>query len=73
MADVRIDVTGKTCPVPLVEMRKAVRNASSGDIIEVKGTHKPSREEIPMAAKSMGIEVVSNEQEEDIWRIRIRV
>ena len=35
MTIIKIDVTGETCPVPLIEFRKAVRNASSGDIIEI--------------------------------------
>ena len=39
MAEVKVDVKGETCPVPLVEMRKAVRKASPGEIIEVTGTH----------------------------------
>ena len=27
MADLKVDVKGETCPVPLVEMRKALRKA----------------------------------------------
>ena len=39
MEEIRVDVRGETCPVPLVEMRKAVRKAKPGDVIEVIGSH----------------------------------
>ncbi len=52
-SDVIVDVVGETCPIPLVEMRKAVRKSKSGQVIEVKGTHGASKKEIPMEV--MGI------------------
>ncbi|MFW6117202.1 MAG: sulfurtransferase TusA family protein [Thermoproteota archaeon] len=71
--DRRIDVTGETCPVPLVETRKAILNASSGDIIEVSGDHPASKEEIPMALEEMGLELLSVEERNGIWKIKFRV
>ncbi|MEJ2568497.1 MAG: sulfurtransferase TusA family protein, partial [candidate division WOR-3 bacterium] len=49
MAEIKIDCVNETCPVPLVETRKALRRASRGDVIEVSGTHRSSKKEIPMA------------------------
>jgi len=72
MAEVKVDVRGETCPVPLVEMRKALRKASPGDIVEVIGTHPPSKKEIPMAVKALGLELVDMEEQGGVWRIRIR-
>ena len=73
MSEIKIDVRGQTCPVPLVEVRKAIKKASTGDIIEVTGTHPASKKEIPMAVKSIGLELLEiNENEEGIWKIRIR-
>jgi len=71
-ADVRVDCRGETCPVPLVEVRKALRKASQGDLVEVLGTHPASKEEIPMAAKALGLEVVSVEGTDNDWKICIR-
>jgi len=71
-ADVRVDCRGETCPVPLVEVRKALRKASSGDLVEVVGTHPASKEEIPMAVKALGLEVVSVQGTDDDWKICIR-
>jgi TusA-related sulfurtransferase len=72
MAELKVDVKGETCPVPLVEMRKAVRNASPGEIIEVTGTHPASKKEIPMAVEALGLELVDVKEEDGVWKIRIR-
>ncbi|KXB06711.1 SirA family protein [candidate division MSBL1 archaeon SCGC-AAA382C18] len=67
-----IEVTGETCPVPLVQTRKAIRKASPGEIIEVTGDHEPSKKEIPMAMEEMGLELLEVEDTEEGWRIKIR-
>ncbi|HHX64489.1 MAG TPA: sulfurtransferase TusA family protein [Chloroflexi bacterium] len=72
MAEIKIDVHGETCPVPLVEVRKAVRRAAPGDIIEVSGSHPSSMKEIPMAVEALKLELLSVEGFETDWTIRIR-
>ena len=72
MAEIKVDCKGETCPVPLVETRKALRKAEQGDIVEVIGTHPASKKEIPMAVKALGLELVEVIEEGDTWRIRIR-
>ena len=73
MAEIKVDVRGETCPVPLVEMRKALRKASPGDIIEVVGTHPASRKEIPMAVKALKLELLATEGTDTDWKLRIQV
>ncbi|MBO9369871.1 MAG: sulfurtransferase TusA family protein [Chloroflexi bacterium] len=72
MAEILVDCRGETCPVPLVETRKAIRQAQPGDVIVVIGTHPASREEIPMAVRALGLELLSVEGTETDWTIRIR-
>jgi len=72
MAQMRVDVRGETCPVPLVEMRKALRRAAPGDVVEVIGTHPASRKEIPMAVEALELELVGIEGTDSDWTIRIR-
>lgn len=72
MAEVKVNCVNETCPVPLVETRKALRKASPGDIIVVKGTHPTSKKEIPMAVEAMGLEVLSQEEKEGVWTIKIK-
>jgi len=71
MAEIHVDVRGETCPVPLVEMRKAVKRAEQGDIIEITGDNPASKKEIPMAAEALALEIMSIEENEKIWKIKI--
>ena len=72
MAEIKLDVRGETCPVPLVEVRKALRWAAPGDVVEVVGTHPSSQKEIPLAVRALKVELLSTEEEADTWKIRIR-
>jgi tRNA 2-thiouridine synthesizing protein A len=72
MAEIKVDCRGETCPVPLVEARKALRKASGGDIVEVIGTHPASKKEIPMAVEALGLELLGISEDKGIWEIRIR-
>jgi TusA-related sulfurtransferase len=72
MAEIKIDCRGETCPVPLVETRKALRKAAPGDIVEVTGTHPTSKKEIPMAVDALGLELLDTEESDGVWTIRIR-
>jgi len=72
MPEIKVDCTGETCPVPLVETRKALRKAKEGDIVEVVGTHPASKKEIPMAVKALGLELVDIQEKDGVWKIKIR-
>jgi tRNA 2-thiouridine synthesizing protein A len=72
VAEIKLDMRGETCPVPLVEVRKALRQAMPGDVVEVVGTHPSSKKEIPLAVKALKLELLSVEEEGDTWKIRIR-
>ena len=72
MAEIKVDCRGETCPVPLVETRKALRKAKEGDIVEVIGTHPASKKEIPMAVKALGLKLIDVQEEGELWKIRIR-
>lgn len=74
MADeINVNCIGENCPVPLVETRKAIRKANEGDIIIVTGDHSASKKEIPMAVEAMGLDLISVEENEDKWTIKIKV
>ena len=71
--DIVVDVMGETCPIPLVEMRKAVMKAQKGQVIEVRGSHGASKKEIPMAVDSLKLELLGIADDPDgSWRIYIK-
>jgi TusA-related sulfurtransferase len=71
-AEIMVDCRGQTCPVPLVEVRKALKRAKPGEVIEVVGTHPASKKEIPMAVTALKAEVLSIEGSDSDWKIMIR-
>ena len=71
-ANITVDCRGETCPVPLVEVRKALRRAAPGDVIEVVGTHPASKKEIPMAVEALGLELLCVGGTDTDWTICIR-
>lgn len=72
MVDLKVDCSGKNCPVPLIEMRKAIKKAAKGDVVEITGDHPASKKEIPMAVESLGQELVEVKEDGKKWTIRIR-
>lgn len=72
LSEYKVDCRNETCPIPLVETRKALRKAAPGDIVEVRGTHPASRKEIPMAVEALGLTLLSSEGTDTDWVIRIR-
>ena len=72
MGEIQVDCRGQSCPVPLVEVRKALKKAKPGEIIEVVGSHPPSRKEIPMAVAALNAELLSVDGPDNDWKIRIR-
>lgn len=72
MSEIKVDVKGETCPVPLVEVRKALKKARKGDIVKVTGTHPASKKEIPMAVEALGLELIDVQEENGVWTIKIR-
>jgi len=72
MKTIKVNCMNETCPVPLVETRKAINNASSGDIIEIIGNHTSSKKEIPMAVEALGLELLSIQKEGKGWKIKIK-
>ena len=72
MAVIKVDVRGQTCPVPLVEARKAFRKATLGDIVEIVGSHPASKKEIPMAVEALHLELLGVEGSDTNWMIRVR-
>ncbi|NLE43284.1 MAG: sulfurtransferase TusA family protein [Chloroflexi bacterium] len=72
MAEIKVDCRGETCPVPLVEVRKALRRAAEGDEVIVFGTHPASKKEIPMAVDALGLQLLSVDGSDTDWTIRIK-
>jgi TusA-related sulfurtransferase len=70
--EIKISTFGLNCPKPLIETRKALNKMKSGQILIVEGDHKISLKEIPQAIKDSGDEIISVEDNDTQWVIKIR-
>ena len=70
--EIKISTSGLNCPKPLIETRKALNKMEPGQILIVEGNHRVSLKEIPQAIKDSGDEVLSIEDKNDQWIIKIR-
>jgi len=70
--DIVVDCRKETCPIPLIETRKAINSAKTGQVIEVIGTHPVSKKEIPMAVEAMKLKLLGVEENDGVWHIFIQ-
>lgn len=52
-----LDVTGYTCPYPVIFTKKALARIGEGEVLEVIIDNPPSCETVPSAARESGYEV----------------
>jgi tRNA 2-thiouridine synthesizing protein A len=67
-----VDARGQACPGPLVTLAKALKGASSGDLLELVATDPGSRTDVPAWAELSGNEVVESSEAEGEFRYLIR-
>jgi tRNA 2-thiouridine synthesizing protein A len=69
----RLDVTGYTCPYPVIYLKKALSQLKEGDILEVVFDNPPSCETIPEAVREEGHEIIDfSRVDEGLWRITVK-
>jgi tRNA 2-thiouridine synthesizing protein A len=67
-----LDTRGLLCPLPVIRTQDAIRDLSSGTLLEVTASDAGTLEDIPAWCRVHGHELVSAEEfEEDAQRGRI--
>ncbi|MBN1754874.1 sulfurtransferase TusA family protein [bacterium] len=63
--DVKVDQTldcrGLSCPMPILKMAKAIKDMSSGEVLEILGTDPGSKTDIPGWCEKTGNEFLGLE------------
>lgn len=67
-----IDARGSFCPGPLMELVRAIKESSIGDVVEVWSSDTGSQRDIPKWAEKAGQEFLGVIHEEGYDRIRVR-
>ncbi len=67
-----IDVKGKACPIPVVKTAKAMKELSSGDVLEVFATDPGVEPDMHAWSKQTGNQLISIDQESGVFRVLLR-
>jgi tRNA 2-thiouridine synthesizing protein A len=60
-----VDAKGQSCPGPLVELARALKDAQPGDLLELLATDPGSRSDVPSWATISGNELLEAETLDD--------
>lgn len=60
-----IDARGQSCPGPLVSLARALKAATSGDLLELLATDPGSKSDVPSWAEISGNELLESETHDD--------
>ena len=71
-ADVKLNLEGLLCPIPIVKVSQAMKNLSVGGILEATATDPGVLADIPAWTKSTSNELLSMEREGKIITFLIK-
>ena len=63
----RIDARGRPCPVPVIELAKAMRAASIGALVELLADDPAARVDVPVWCRMQRQRLVSQDQDGTQW------
>ena len=69
---VHLDLTGLTCPIPIVKTAKAVKELQPGELIEALATDPGSVADFAAWCRSTGNELVEQSEQDGVYRFVIR-
>jgi tRNA 2-thiouridine synthesizing protein A len=67
-----VDAKGQSCPGPLVSLAKAIKRASSGDLLELLATDPGSKSDVPSWAELSGNELLEATEADGVYRYVVR-
>jgi tRNA 2-thiouridine synthesizing protein A len=71
-SDVKLNLEGLLCPIPIVKVSQAVKNMKVGDVLEATATDPGVLADIPAWTKSTGNELLSIEKDGKLIRFHIK-
>ena len=73
MANRQLDARGLTCPLPVLKLRKALKEMEAGQTVEMLATDAGALEDVPEFCASAGCELLETAAEDaNIYRFIIR-
>jgi tRNA 2-thiouridine synthesizing protein A len=71
-ADKTLDAKGLDCPMPLLKAKKAMEKMEPGQVLEILGTDKGSKVDLPGWCERVGHTYLGVNEETDFFRFYIK-
>jgi len=72
LPDLRVDTSGKFCPVPILEVSKAIKAVAPGQVVEIVATDPGVEADMPAWCKATKNELVAMVREGKTFRAFVR-
>ena len=72
MADKVLDAKGLNCPLPILKAKKALKDLSAGQTLEVLSTDPGSVADFQAFSRTTGNELVEKSQDDKVFRFVIK-
>lgn len=59
MSNIKLDCKNMSCPAPIIEVSKAIKEINTGDVLEVEATDQGFEPDIQAWSKQTGHELIS--------------
>jgi TusA-related sulfurtransferase len=67
-----VDATGTACPIPIIELAKAIRRVEAGQLIALLATDPAAKQDVAAWCAATGHQLVSLSFEAGVWRAQVR-
>ncbi len=67
----QVDATGLACPLPVIELAKAVEQIAVGDTVELVATDPASHVDVPVWCRMRRQALQSVDERDGVWRFVI--
>lgn len=67
-----VDAIGRPCPLPVIDLARAMRGVAVGDVVEVLADDPGAKPDIPAWCRMKGHEFLGITDAEVGWRFRVR-
>ena len=71
-ADVKMDLKGLACPLPVVKVSQQIKKMKVGEILEAETTDPGAHADFPAWARTTGNEIITIEKDEKASRFFIK-
>jgi tRNA 2-thiouridine synthesizing protein A len=68
---VTVDATGLSCPLPVIELAKAVERVEVGQIVRLLATDPAAKVDVPVWCRMQRHRLRGQEQTDTVWRFDV--